>query len=214
MRSLPRRARASMMAAAVLAAAVAFSGAHADASSVMGGSDVTASPGTGVLDAAVLAEPDRRRIEQQRPLVAAASTIRWEIERHSYPGYAGIVLEDAQVALWWKGALPAVMADVVVRASKTAPVQVRAAAHTLAELEAAAATIRVKRVVGAHAVKVKADGSGLVVAVRPATKEGAARTAAAAALPDVGVPVAVVQEEPLQSTSRDDDWPGWKGGAT
>jgi hypothetical protein len=149
-----------MTAAAVLGAAVAFSGAHADASSVRGGSDVTASSGAGVL-----AGPDRRRIEQQRPLIAAASTIRWEIERHSYPGYAGIVLEDARVALWWKGALPAAMADVVARASKTAPVQVRAAAHSLAELRTAAATIEAKQTVGAHAVKLKADGSGLVVAV-------------------------------------------------
>jgi hypothetical protein len=202
-----------MMAAAVLTAGVAFSGAHANASSVTGGSDVAASSGAGVLDA-VLAEPDRRRIEQQRPLVAAASAIRWEIERHSYPGYAGIVLEDAQVALWWKGALPAAMADVVAQASQTAPVQVRAAAHSLVELQAAAATIEAEQSVGVHAVKVKADGSGLVVAVRPATKTGAARTAAAAVLPDVGVPVAVVQEEPLRPTSRDDDWPGWKGGAT
>jgi hypothetical protein len=153
----------------------------------------------------------QRRMQQQRPLVKAATVLRWEIERRSYPGFAGIALEESQVALWWKGPVPASMRTVVAQATRTARIQLKTAAHSLAELKAAARRIRAASpgpVV--HAIKLPADGSGLIVGADP--RAGA--TALAARLPRVGVPVTIVHEEPLKPTSRDDDWAPWSGGAT
>ncbi len=176
---------ASVLAAAVLAAAVLVA------------PTASATPAAET-DAAAL------RMERQRPLVAAASRIRWEIERRAYPGFAGIALEDTQVALWWKGAVPASMAAVVSQARRTAPVRVRTAAHSLAELRAAAATIRAADPGSVDAVKFPADGSGLVLGVSPAAR---------AAVPQVDVPVTIVHEEPLRPVSREDDSAPWSGGA-
>ena len=161
--------------------------------------------------AAVLGPADLQRIDRQRPLVAAASAVRWEIERHNHPGYAGISLGDSAVALWWKGAVPAAMRRVIARASQSAPVQVHAAAHSMADLRDAAGRLRASWPGGGdrlQAIKLKADGSGLVVSV-PGT--AALR---GATVPDVGVPVTVAAEAALEQTSRDDDWAPWKGGAT
>ncbi|MGA5302574.1 peptidase [Nucisporomicrobium flavum] len=154
----------------------------------------------------VLPAADRARMERQRPLVAAASVVRWEVERRGYSGYAGITLEDSAVALWWKGVVPPSMRRAVANASRTAPVLVRSAAHSLGELRAAAAAVRAGNPgLPIQAVKLKGDGSGLVVSAPP----GAAGVRAAA-----GVPVSVVHEPALRPTSRDDDWSPWKGGAT
>ncbi|WP_189081571.1 hypothetical protein, partial [Mangrovihabitans endophyticus] len=186
----------------------------------------------------VLSAADQARIDQQRPLVAAASKIRWEIERHPYAGYTGIELEDAQVALWWKGALPPRMATVVRAASAIAPVRVRAAAHSLAELRAAAARVREAQP-QVDSIKFQVDGSGLVVGTHTdkagaADKAGAGKAGAAEAASGTAasgtagsalsasalsasagaVPVTVVREDPMRPVSRDDDWAPWKGGAT
>ncbi|WP_148308034.1 trypsin-like serine protease [Actinoplanes friuliensis] len=190
--TLSRRAAASLVLALLTTAAAASGGpAHAAADS---------SP---QLTVAGLSTLDQSRIAQQRPLVAAATKIRWELERNAYPGYAGIVLEDTRVALWWKGAVPPAMKRVVADASQDAPVQVRAAAYSMAELRAAAVRLRAGQPV--DSIKFKADGSGLVA--------GASRALPKAAT-DVGVPVTIVQEKALQPVSRDDDWAPWKGGAT
>lgn len=156
----------------------------------------------------LLAPADRDRIDRQRPLVAAATAIRWEIERHTYPGYAGIELLDSAVALSWKGAVPPAMTKVIAEASRIAPIRVRPAAYSMAELRAAADALRSAQP-HAQAIKFRADGSGLVAGMAPTA--GAARRAA---LADVGVPVTVVEEPALRPTSRDDDWAPWKGGAT
>ncbi|MBU2664577.1 S1 family peptidase [Actinoplanes bogorensis] len=149
----------------------------------------------------LLAPADLRRMEKQRPLVAAASAVRWEVEKRSYPGYAGIVLGESDVALWWKGALPATMRAVVARASRNAPVRVHAADYSMAELRTAAARVPAA---GVQGIKFAPDGSGLIVS---AAKASLSRL-------DVGVPVSVVAEAKLEPTSRDDDWAPWKGGAT
>ncbi|MBL7258946.1 peptidase [Paractinoplanes lichenicola] len=141
-----------------------------------------------------------QQMEQQRPLVAAASAVRWAVERGSYPGYAGITLNKADVTVYWKGALPASMRRVVDQASGQAPVKVQRAAYSMAELRQAAAKL------SGQAVKLQPDGSGLIVSVPQAVR--------ATAVPDVGVPVTVVAEAALEPVSRDDDWAPWKGGAT
>ncbi|MFG1606958.1 peptidase [Actinoplanes sp. NPDC049265] len=159
--------------------------------------------------AALLAPADLRRMEQQRPLVAAASVVRWELERHAYPGYAGIVLEESSVALWWKGEVPASMRRVVAQASRTAKVQVRPADYSVTELRAAAGRLRAAWPGGddaIEAIKFRPDGSGLVVSVPTSARPQAA--------PAVGVPVDISAEAALRPVSRDDDWAPWKGGAT
>lgn len=151
---------------------------------------------------------DLQRMTRQRPLVAAASTVRWEIEHRAYPGYAGIVLEESSVALWWKGAVPASMRRVIAQASRSAPVRVHEADHSMAELRAAAGRLRASWPGGGDAVqaiKLRPDGGGLVVSVPSSLW---------AAVPDVGVPVDVAVEAPLEPTSRDDDRAPWRGGAT
>jgi hypothetical protein len=194
------------------AAATPFTAAGAAATPLAG--SVIAAPSAGVTVAAVdavLAPADRQRIERQRPLVAAASAVRWEVEKRNHPGYAGIVLGESDVALWWKGALPAAMRQAVARASTSAPVRVHAAAHSMAELRAAAARLRASWPGGGdrvQAIKLKTDGSGLIVSVPQAT------ALRGTAVPKVGVPVTVAGEAALEQVSRDDDWAPWKGGAT
>jgi hypothetical protein len=174
----------------------------------------SAAPADGAVltDATTLLAPaDLQRMERQRPLVAAASAVRWEIERRDYPGYAGISLGESAVALWWKGAVPASMRRVVAQASRSAPVQVHSADYSMAELRSAARRLRGSWPGGGDAVqaiKLKADGSGLVVSVPSAA------SSLRASVPDVGAPVDVVAEASLVQTSRDDDWAPWKGGAT
>ncbi|GLY99965.1 hypothetical protein Acsp02_72180 [Actinoplanes sp. NBRC 103695] len=165
--------------------------------------------GPAVVDATtLLAAADLQRMERQRPLIAAASVLRWEVERHDYAGYAGISLAESAVDLWWKGALPTSLRGVVAQASKSAPVRVRAADHSMAELRGAAERLRASWPGGGDAVqaiKLKPDGSGLVVSVPSSLR---------ASVPDVGVPVDVAVEAGLDQVSRDDDSAPWKGGAT
>ena len=211
--SLCRRRRAvTAIGAALLAGAFLVAPASQAGAEPAGAVTFTASSAEARATAAARADGERR-MERQRPLVAAASKVRWEIERLAYPGFAGIALEDAQVALWWKGAVPASMTAVVAQARRIAPVRIAPAAHSLAELQAAAATIRAR--VDAdpsspvHAVKIPADGSGLVLGTEPAR----AAASVAPALPRVDVPVTIVREAPLTETSRDDDAAPWSGGA-
>lgn len=199
---LPHRA---LVAAALLAGTVLV----APASAAPARTDAAASSAEAA-DSAAAAD----RMARQRPLVAAASAIRWEIERDAYPGFAGIALEDAQVALWWKGAVPAGMSTVVARARRHAPVKVRTAAHSLRELRAAAAKVRATTDVSPtgplHAIKIPADGSGLVLAAPIGIRTA---TAVPEVAVSVTVPVTVVQEEPLRPVSRENDWAPWSGGA-
>ncbi|MFI7679197.1 hypothetical protein [Actinophytocola sp. NPDC049390] len=149
----------------------------------------------------------------QRPLVEAAETLRSAIG--GAPGYAGIVLGDREVTLWWKGAVPKAVATVVTRVSRDVPVRVAAAAHSEAEIAAAAREVQAwldaNPGTGIHGVKSPGDGSGLVLAAHPgvATRAADVATLRAAA----GVPLTVLHEEPMTDVSRQDDSPPWWGGA-
>jgi hypothetical protein len=165
--------------------------------------------------AALVSAPDRVAAAPadlslaQRPLVEAAEKVRLTVDRGAHPGFAGIVLGDRRVTVWWKGAVPAPVAAVVRRVSRDVPVVVAAAAHSETELAAAAREVRAwldaNPGTGIHGVKSPGDGSGLVLAAYPG-----ARTAD---LPAVGVPLTVRTEEPLTDVSRQDDSPPWWGGA-
>lgn len=146
-----------------------------------------------------------QRMLAQQPLVRAADVIQPEAARHA--GFAGIVLADDHVVLWWKGAVPPEVTAVVARAETRAPVEIEQARYSNAELRAAAEALETKRDPAVHAVKIPADGSGLVL--------GTTSAAATRGLAEVaGVPVRTVVEEPLAPVSRQNDSPPWKGGAT
>jgi len=143
----------------------------------------------------------------QQPLVRAADVIQAEVLRGGYAGFAGIVLESDHVALWWKGAVPAGITAAVAKAERQAPVAIERARYSNAELRAAADVLDARRGKEVHAVKIPADGSGLVLGTT-----AAAATRSLSSLVDV--PVRTVVEEPLVDVSRQNDSPPWKGGAT
>ena len=150
---------------------------------------------------------DWQRMLAQQPLVHAADVL--QASSAGQPGFAGIVLEDDHVALWWKGAVPASVSSAVARAEAQAPVEISPARFSRAELRAAADVIesRLDSKSPVHAVKIPADGSGLVLGTT-----SAAATASLTSLVDV--PVRTVVEEPLAPVSRQNDSPPWRGGAT
>lgn len=144
---------------------------------------------------------------EQATLTQAAHLIRAEVEQGFDAGYAGISLENDSVAVWWKGELPAPVADAVAAARKIAPVGVNAAEHSLAELRTAGDTLREAFPGDQTRVKYAVDGSKVVVGLDMRTKIGRS------AVPDVGVPVEVVDQGVQLLQSRRDDWAPWKGGA-
>ncbi|MEU8658357.1 hypothetical protein [Actinoplanes philippinensis] len=143
---------------------------------------------------------------RQIPLTQAASAIRRTVEQGTNTGYAGLELQDDRVVLWWKGTVPAEVRQAVGTARRTAPVQIATAAHSLRELRAAGARLR-GSLTGKPRIKYAVDGSRVVVD----TAGGAGLTTAR--IPEVGVPVEVVDQGARVLTSRRDDWPEWKGGA-
>lgn len=152
----------------------------------------------------------------QRPLVEVAEALRAEVDRGAHEGYAGIVLGDAEVTLWWKGRLPRPVAAAVDRLSRRVEVEVAPAAHSEAEIRAAAGEIRAWLEAnpgsGFHGIKSPGDGSGLVLAAHPGAEFRAA-TGLAALDGRVDVPLTVRYEEPMAEVSRKDDSPPWWGGA-
>ncbi len=149
----------------------------------------------------------------QRPLVEAAKRIQAAVDGGASSGYAGIVLENGGVALFWKGPVPSHVLAAVEAAQSIAPVRIGEARHSRADLRAAAA--RVRRQFGraaVHAIKDPGDGSRLILAVPP--REASAGASVLSAVPDLGVAAEVVAEEELRPISRDNDAPPWKGGAT
>jgi hypothetical protein len=145
----------------------------------------------------------------QQPLIRAADVIQAEVMRGAHPGFAGLVLEEDHVALWWKGTVPAAVTTAITRAETKAPVEIEQARYSNAELRTAAKEIEAARGANSpvHAIKIPADGSGLVLGT---TSAATARSLA----PLVDVPVRTVVEAPLEPVSRQNDSPPWKGGAT
>ncbi|WP_199439454.1 hypothetical protein [Umezawaea beigongshangensis] len=199
----PARARLTTLLGTALLSASLLSATPAAADTT--GFDTTASDTTASTSAGLA------RMLAQQPLVRAADVIQAEVLRGDAAGFAGIVLRDHHVQLWWKGEVPKAITAAVGDATRHAPVRVEAAAHSNTELRAAAAVLDAKRGPGSpvHAVKVPADGSGLVLAAHPG-RDARSFTAAA----DVDVPITTVHEQPLTDVSRQNDAPPWKGGAT
>ncbi|MBB6567726.1 hypothetical protein HPO96_05405 [Kribbella sandramycini] len=146
-------------------------------------------------------------MERQRPLVAAANIVERYVEAQGLTQYAGIVLRDAHVDVYWKGVVPAAVRAVLRQAAETAPVQVHRAAYSNAELRAAARKLEAGWQgdrADLYAIKLIPGGAGLEIAT-PANR----RTS----IPDVGVPVTYVAGGPVEKLSRKDDNVPWAGGA-
>jgi hypothetical protein len=153
----------------------------------------------------------RARLQAQLKAHDAADQINAVAAQQA--GFAGLELHDGAVRLYYKGTPPNDVLAAVDKARATAPVEVRKATYALPELRAAAdqMTEHMRTHPGgpAHRVSIPVDGSGLEVGVDAVTAKSAAAT-----LPDVGVPVETVRQEPVAPRGRFDDTnPFYGGGA-
>ncbi|WP_208803032.1 hypothetical protein [Microbispora triticiradicis] len=202
------RAGLGLAASAALLIAAAWSGPVSAATRPSSGPSGKPAPQEQAGPPAYLSAEDQTAMVRQEPLVRAASTLRTLAEQGGGDGYAGMQITEDRVVLWWKGGPP----PAVTAAARSAgvPVEVRSAEHSRKELRAAAD--RLWRSAGAehggqiHAVKTFSDGSGLEAAVRPGQKRALAQ------LPELDVPVHVVERDPVTLTSRCDDGVPWYGG--
>lgn len=155
----------------------------------------------------------RQRMLTQRPLVLAARMIQDAVKAGPHDGYAGIVLEEDEVVLWWKGTPPAHVQQAVKEARKASPISIASAKHSRAELYAAAEQIRsYTSVDDINTLKDPGDGSRLVVSI-PLEKREASVAAVEQVLPLVEIDTEFVYEEKMETISRTDDTPPWSGGA-
>ena len=151
----------------------------------------------------------RAKMARQEPLTRAAHVVREAAERAGDSGFTSISLGKGEVVLHWKGRVTAAVNRAVEQARKTAPVRVQPAAFSLRELQRARdgyAEALTKGVV--NAVRIRLDGSGLIVGTDPR-----ASLAARGALPATGVPTQVTSEPAAVFESRLDDGPPWYGAA-
>lgn len=153
----------------------------------------------------------RDKMQAQLPLSRAAGRLMKAVDAQSPRGFAGIALEAQQVVLWWHGAPPRSMAKVLAEARRIAPVVVRPALHSRAELRQAAESIarkmRADRASPIHMVDVAIDGSGLHVSTEGDVAE------ATAFLPETAVPVRVEVRSRVTLASRYHDTAPYWGGA-
>jgi hypothetical protein len=152
---------------------------------------------------AELLEAQERLNTVAEQLAAAA-----EAER----GFTGIEAapELGRVRLFWHGALPARVAEVVAKVGQEVPVEVRPAPYALSELVDQQAAIAAEP--GVSSVGPYVDGSGLAVRFAGSEREARALPAIRAAT----VPVTVEpfeRMEPAGCTGRQDDCSWYWGGA-
>lgn len=160
-----------------------------------------------------LSAEDDATMNRQIPLTRVATHIRNLVEdgvgRPGFAGFAGLETPGDTLLLWWKGPLPKQIQDAVRQAK--IPIEVRAAAYSKKELKATSTKLMkssgVKNGGPIHAVMMPFDGSGLEASVLP----GRPRSLAAAN--QVGVPVTVVEREPMKTQyNRCNDSSPWYGG--
>jgi hypothetical protein len=137
------------------------------------------------------------------------------VERGNAQGYAGIGLGANEVIVWWKGSPPEAVAQTITKARKIVPVRVVPAAHTRAELEAAAGQIerylRSNTNSPYHSVDIAYDGSGLQVNTET-PQQKSARLPADMRLPD-GIRASIAVKARPKLTGRLNDFaPYWGGG--
>ncbi|GAA0592154.1 trypsin-like serine protease [Kribbella sandramycini] len=188
--------------AAVLVVASGYAGLGVQATPAAAGS-AAGSAGAEELGGATAEE--RAAMERQVPLVAAANLVQDAVEEVGAAHYSGIVLREAHVDVYWKGAVSPLLSEVVERAS--APVRIHPAAYSIVELRAASAKIEAAwpgDPDDLYGIRMIPDGSGLEVS-SPANRR--------VAVPNVGVPITLVDEGRFVAASRRDDFVPWSGGA-
>ncbi|MEV4314962.1 hypothetical protein [Actinocrispum sp. NPDC049592] len=163
--------------------------------------------------------PDvRAKMLAQQPIKAAASRIQRTIDSADSAGFAGVGIGEGHVTVWWKGNPPAAVQDTIAEVRRTAKVDLVAAAHSRAELTAAAG--QVKQYIKAnpkspyYGVEIAYNGSGLTVDADKADgKLSAAALPSALAVP-AGIRVNVTESaRPTLTTGRlNDTAPYWGGG--
>ncbi|MFC4534338.1 S1 family peptidase [Sphaerisporangium dianthi] len=154
----------------------------------------------------------RQRMLDQVPLKEAASKISWAVERGGgASGFAGIVLRQKSVELWWKGRLPASVKDALGKARGVATVDVKAASHSQAELKKAAsgllADLKENPQGPISQVAGSLTGDGLVLTVKGSAKSLASRKTSVG-----GVPVSYVEGGVPQADGRYNDYAPYYGG--
>lgn len=181
-----------------------------------------ATPGTAVADPKPIPDPltyispqTQAKMAAQQPLVAAASKIQWAVERGADKGYAGIGLDKNEVVVWWKGDLPTEIRDIITDIRRTIPVRTTPAAHSRAELEAAAKGIanytRANPRSPYYGVDIAYDGSGLILNADPG-RTRPAMLPTEMKVPN-GIAVSVAEHQRPRLTGRLDDFaPYWGGG--
>ncbi|WP_394840675.1 S1 family peptidase [Pendulispora brunnea] len=170
----------------------------------------------------------RAKMAAQEPLIRAANVIQQSIDTANPDGYATLALEDDHVAVWWKGTPPESVLRGIEAARKIAPIQLRAAEHSRAELRDAAE--KVANYIDTHrsgpyyGVDVAYNGSGLKILADPdaSPEAGGARVLAAASkvdlAGDLGVPAGIAvtvsrEVRPLDTRSRGADTQPYIAGA-
>ncbi|MEV5573213.1 S1 family peptidase [Spirillospora sp. NPDC052269] len=155
----------------------------------------------------------RQKMHDQEPLKKAASKISWAVEKsgREHSGLAGIALQPKSVEVWWKGKLPAAVSKALGQARGIAPVEVKPARYSQAELKAAAAGLiadmekdpeyPITQVAGSL------RGDGLVLTTKDKTKALAAQAKTIS-----GVPVSYVDGGVPSLDGRYNDSPPYKGG--
>lgn len=119
-------------------------------------------------------------MRQQEALEPAVALLYGEVLKSSNSGFASIAYEGDGVSLYWKGELPPGMARVVAAARQLAPVRVRPARYSKAELEAAAARIETAAAGGdIQEITLKYDGSGIELVKMPPSLADLVRSRAA-----------------------------------
>ncbi|RFU36636.1 hypothetical protein DZF91_37145 [Actinomadura logoneensis] len=155
----------------------------------------------------------RQKMHDQIPLKKAASKISWAVEKTGQGGFAGVVLQPDSVQLWWKGKLSAAVSKAVGDARGTAPVEVKPARYSQAELKAAAAgllaAMKKDPAYPISQVSGSLTGDGLVLTTKDKGKALAAQARTA-----VGVPVSYVDGGVAGLNGRyNDSAPYYAGGA-
>ena len=160
-----------------------------------------------------LSPADREHMERQAPLIEAADVIQKAVDldvKNHGSGFTSIELGGDSVILHWKGGIPRAVREAMDTARRDAPVEVKAAKHSKAELDAAEERIRQELTLTAgpgFSMEIPADGDGIVL-----NTEGDVE-AAKRRVPYVGMAVTVKHKLNPKQTSRLADYPSWWGGA-
>ena len=143
------------------------------------------------------------RLQAQIPLIAAANRVKAVAD--TYPaGFTGLALETSSVTLYWKGTVPPEIARAIDAAKADAPVTIRAASYSKAELHAAAEQLeretKGKADRGFHSVQIPVDGHAIILEADIGTGDKLAK-----AKPKTGVTAEIEERSvptPMSGMSR------------